>query len=107
MEYGQLGNALLGSAISDGDNSNSFDYDQDGELIVIDSTGAALLDTQGQPVGEDALDFINFSELTGDVVFNAAAGGGTEAALAPVIERDAQLSSDIDTGYDVIISGSG
>ncbi|MDA9816140.1 hypothetical protein N9C75_03690, partial [Alphaproteobacteria bacterium] len=107
VEYGQLGNALLGSAISDGDNSNSFDYDQDGELFVVDSTGAALLDTQGQPVGEDALDFINFSELTGDVVFNAAAGGGTEAALAPVIEKDAQLSSDIDTGYDVIISGQG
>ncbi len=107
VEYGQLGNALLGSAISDGDNSNSFDYDQDGELFVVDSTGAALLDTQGQPVGEEALDIINFSELTGDVVFNAAAGGGTEAAMAPVIERDAQLSSDIDTGYDVIISGQG
>ena len=65
------------------------------------------LTTNGQAVGEEALDIIDFSELTGDVVFNAAAGGGTEAALAPVIERDAQLSSDIDTGYDVIISGQG
>ena len=107
VEYGQLGNALLGSAISDGDNSNTFDYNQDGEIFVTDGSGNAVVDSNGQAIGEEALDIIDFSELTGDVVFNAAAGGGTEAALAPVIERDAQLSSDIDTGYDVIISGQG
>ena len=28
VEYGQLGNVLLGSVISDGDNSNTFDYNR-------------------------------------------------------------------------------